>query len=453
MSKPWSLVSRLTLWFSISTFILVLIATISLYWSLARTLQHEDDLLISDRVQAMSHLLKSEPGNLQAIKDRVEREWVTRQFERIFVKILDQSGKTVTQTPGFGNYPQTDRFYKVKTVQIEIPQNSIQQNYTIQIALDRTSEATFLATYRSRLFGILLSTLLITALIGRRIAIRGIQPMSDIVSTAKKIRSTTLHERIPISDLPQELTVLATTFNEMLDRLNEAFERLSQFSADIAHDLRTPINNLRGELEVALGRPRSPEGYQDALGSCLEECARISHLIDSLLFVARAEDPGAQLRIEEIALAQEMTRIKEFFEASALEAEIKMNLSIPNDICIRADRALLQRALGNLISNAIHYTPPGGSVSISAQSLSSHVEIVITDTGIGISPEHLPKVFDRFYRVDQARSAKSGGSGLGLAIVKGIMTLHRGKIEIQSNSIPPNQGTGVRLLFPPLTRT
>ena len=468
MTKPWSLVSRLTLWFSASTFLLVLIATASLYWSLARTLHHEDDLLISDRVQAMSQLLKSDSTNLELIKNRVEIEWANRKFELVFVRILDQSGRTVTETPGFSSVsvfdsvsdvstektdPKTFRVYKVKTTHAEIFQNSIPQIYTIQIALDRTTESGFLATYRSRLLGILLSTLLITAFIGYRIAVRGIKPVSDIADAAKKIRSTTLHERIPISNLPQELTALATTFNEMLDHLNEAFERLSRFSADIAHDLRTPINNLRGELEVALGRPRSLEGYQDVLGSCLEECARISHLIDSLLFVARAEDPSAQLQIEMISLQKETNRIREFFEASTSEREIKMNLNIPVDLTIRADRALFQRALGNLISNAIHYTPPGGTVSVSAKTSDHVVEIEIADTGIGISSEHLPKVFDRFYRVDQARSAKSGGSGLGLAIVKGIMTLHRGKVEIQSNTSSPNQGTVVRLFFPPLTKT
>ena len=391
-----------------------------------------------------------------------------RKFEQVSVKILDQNGNVITKTPDFEeiskalfegirtsdiNDPskaverretETGKVYKVKIIRIQTSTPNPQER-VIQIALDRTHEETFLASYRSWLITVLCIALFITAFIGRRIAVKGIRPVSEIAETVKKIRSTNLHERINATNVPEELLILAKTFNEMLDRLTESFDRLSRFSQDIAHDLRTPLNNLRGELEVALGRARTPEEYQEVLGSCLEECARLSHLIDNLLFLTRADNPRTQLAIESLNVRNEISQLTDFFEASATEAGIKLQIDISSDLQIQADRALFQRALGNLITNAVYYTKREGLIAISAEALEKVVVIEVHDTGVGICSEHLPKIFDRFYRVDESRSAHSGGSGLGLPIVKGIMNLHRGDIEISSEI---GIGTKARLIFP-----
>jgi two-component system heavy metal sensor histidine kinase CusS len=266
-----------------------------------------------------------------------------------------------------------------------------------------------------------------------------------MAETTRRIRSTTLNERIALAGLPAELSLLARTFNAMLDRLEESFERLSRFSADIAHELRTPVNNLRGEAEVALGKPRAPEEYREILGSSLEECGRLSRLIDSLLFLARAESPQVEICREAVDVGRELEAVRDFYDAAAADAGITLTAQAPAGIVADLDRTLFQRAIGNLVANALAHTPPGGSIRLTATADRDGARVVVADTGGGIPRENLPHVFDRFYRVDGARSTASGRVGLGLAIVKSIATLHRGSAEITSEV---GRGTQVALFFP-----
>jgi two-component system heavy metal sensor histidine kinase CusS len=231
----------------------------------------------------------------------------------------------------------------------------------------------------------------------------------------------------------------------MLDRLEDSFDRLSRFSADLAHELRTPVTNLRGEVEVALGKPRSPEEYREVLGSCLEETVRLAGIIDSLLFLARAESAGAQIRRERVDVGRELSVVCDFYEAAASERGVSLHIAPRGEVAADVDRTLLQRALGNLVENSLAHTPAGGSVTLSAERREAAVRIDVADTGSGIAPEHLPRLFDRFYRVDHSRSAGKGGTGLGLAIVKSIAELHGGLARVES---VPGQGTRVVLLLP-----
>ena len=252
-----------------------------------------------------------------------------------------------------------------------------------------------------------------------------------------------------MAGLPAELLALADTFNEMLDRLEESFGRLARFSTDIAHELRTPVNNLRGEVEVALGKPRGPEEYRDVLGSCLEECGRLARLIDSLLFLARAESPQAPVAREPLDVGRELATIRAFYEAAAAEAGVTLAVAAPDGVVAALDRTLFQRAVGNLVANALAHTPAGGSVTLRAAADGDRLRVEVADTGSGIAPEHLPHVFDRFYRADPARATADGRVGLGLAIVKSIAELHGGTAAVVST---PGQGTRVTLRFPAAPR-
>ncbi|MBU6358155.1 MAG: heavy metal sensor histidine kinase, partial [Rhodospirillales bacterium] len=235
----------------------------------------------------------------------------------------------------------------------------------------------------------------------------------------------------------------ANTFNLMLDRLEQSFLQLSQFSADLAHELRTPISNLRGELEVALSRPRSDDTYREVLGSALEECTRISRVIQSLLFLARAEMVGAPPAVETLDLDTEITTVLEFYQPMAAEGGLSLTARVRPGLPIQFDRILLQQALGNLVANAIAHTVAGGQITIEVAEAPEQLTIRTTDTGQGIAPEHLPHVFDRFYRADPARSHVGGNLGLGLAVVRAIMALHGGRVTIESKE---GQGTTVSLL-------
>jgi len=466
--RPWSLATRLTAWYAGSAFVLVLVATGFLYWALVTNFDREDDEMLADEISILRTLLRDRPENAIEIKQEVEGEWAARQYAQIYVRILDEKGRQIVmETPGMSTKLAPHAFPSPVAVDAEPTEGADIRSLTgqlfralaaqtvsgpssratrlIQVALDRTYEKALLTAYWRRMWLVLGLTFVLCVLGGYQIARRSIQPVEEITETARRIRSSTLHERIEAIKLPAELAALASTFNEMLDRLEESFGRLSRFSADIAHELRTPVNNIRGEAEVALGKPRSPEEYREILGSCLEECGRLARLIDSLLFLARAESPETQIRRERVDVGQELALVQDFYEAAGAEAEVTLTVEAKEVVEIDADRTLFQRAVGNLVTNALAHTPRGGMIAMIAAYEGDMVRIEVSDTGCGIPPEHLPHLFDRFYRVDHARSSNSGGVGLGLAIVKSIAMLHAGSVAITSEV---GRGTRVSLVFP-----
>ena len=230
----------------------------------------------------------------------------------------------------------------------------------------------------------------------------------------------------------------------MLDRLEASFMRLSQFSADLAHELRTPINNLRGEAEVALSKPRAIDEYRDILASSLEEYDRLSRMTDSLLFLAKADNAQLSANLLIIDAGHEVQKIINFYEALATEQGVQVTCE--GKEMIRADPGLFQRVVSNLLANALHYTPHGGKITFSIRQMpDGKIEVSCRDTGTGIGEEHLPRIFDRFYRTDPSRHAHPDGAGLGLAIVKSIIQLHQGDIAVHS---AVGEGTSVDLIFP-----
>src|SRR5215469_10247385 len=340
---------------------------------------------------------------------------------------------------------RTGRQFSVTGAMAPVGANGLQSD-TVQIAIDISQQEQLLALYRRRFLVILLGTLVIFPVAGYQIARHGIRPVREMAMTARHISSTNLRERIRAEGYPVELASLASTFNKMLDRLEDSFERISRFSADIAHDLRTPVNNIRGEAEVALARARTVDEYRDALGSCLEEAVRLSDLIGDLLFLARSESPLAHVHRESINVGELLSGIREYYEAPAADRGVSLSTVVPEEpVIAKLDRTLLQRAVGNLVSNALAHTPPGKSVVLGASVEAAGVRIEVSDAGVGIPAEALPRVFDRFFRVDESRSQASGGTGLGLAIVQSIMLLHGGHVEIASKV---GQGTHVTLRVP-----
>jgi two-component system heavy metal sensor histidine kinase CusS len=466
-ARPWSLAARLTAWYAGSALVLLLAATGFLYWVLVANLDREDDQFLAHKIQIVRTVLKERADDLAALKQEAEWEGAGTQHGRVYVRILDEDGRTIIESPGMKDELGPDIFPKAIAVDAEpggsrevhgrngksfqvlaaeaVSGNDGKLLRLIQVALDRTYEEDLLAGYRRSLWLILAIAVVVTSFAGYRIARHGLRPVVEIAETASRIRSTTLHERIDGWRLPAELSDLAATFNDMLDRLQDSFNRLSRFSADIAHELRTPVNNLRGEAEVALGKPRSADEYREVLGSCLEECARLTRMIDSLLFLARAESPRAELVTERVQVGQELAAVRDFYEAAAADAGITLTTKVEDGIEADVDRTLFQRALGNLVANSLAHTPPGGQIQLTACRVDGSIRVTVRDTGAGIPREHLPHVFDRFYRADDARSSRSGRVGLGLAIVKSIAALHRGSLEISSEV---GRGTSVALLFP-----
>jgi two-component system heavy metal sensor histidine kinase CusS len=462
-SRARSLSIRLAIWYAMSSFALVVVASASLYWTTARILEYQEGEYLQQTLHILQVALQS--GDLGEVKEEIEHEFPGGPGAQLFVRLFDASGRILTQTRGMSEVDLPARLFPVALPVAEQPRTGAGHRtgtgrsfdlrairYPLaglagptcvaQVATDQTAHEALLAGYRRRMTLVLGLCLFGCTAVGIGIARRGMRPVARIGETLRRIRSTTLDERIPTRDLPKELLELATTSNEMLDGLERSFAQLSRFSADIAHELRTPLHNLMGELGVTMARPRALEEYRALVESCHEECVRLSRLIDSLLFLARAEGGDQQTRRQPVDLERELGAIAEFYEPLAAEAGVALHVSGEPGARAQLDRALFQSAVGNLIENAIAATARGGAVKVESATEADGVRIEISDDGCGIDPVHIPHLFDRLYRVDPARR---GGSGLGLSIVKGIVALHGGSVALASEV---GAGTRVTLRFP-----
>lgn len=262
---------------------------------------------------------------------------------------------------------------------------------------------------------------------------QGHKPIRSLSRQIQNISSADLGVRLNQRDVPIELERLVISFNHMIERIEDVFNRQANFSADIAHEMRTPITNLVTQTEIALSQPRSPKELEDVMYSSLEEFSRMSKMVSDMLFLAQADNN--QLIPEKITLdlAVEVDKVFEFFEALAEERDVKLSLEGQASL-VSGDPLMLRRALSNLLSNALRYTPPAQTIIVRLRDVEGAVEIVVANPGTPIAPAHLPRLFDRFYRVDPARQRKDqSSSGIGLAIVKSIINAHYGKVRVESD--------------------
>ena len=311
----------------------------------------------------------------------------------------------------------------------------------IQIAQDRSSDEKLEIEVGALLLAALAGGIVASVLIAVTVTKRGLHPLEVMTHSLERIGPTHLDERVAPAGWPRELQPLAIAFDEMLARLEESFTRLSQFSADLAHELRTPIANIMGEAQVALTRDRSPGEYREVIESTIAECERLSGIVDNVLFVARADAAREPIERRLFDGRAAVDKIATFYRTLAEDRHITIHCT--GEGKIYADPVLFERAMSNLVDNALRFTPDGGQVQIAITTSGAHAEIAVTDNGSGIAAEHLPRVFDRFYRADPSRS--SGGAGLGLALVKSIADLHGSQARIDSQL---GRGTTVVLTFP-----
>lgn len=263
---------------------------------------------------------------------------------------------------------------------------------------------------------------------------QGHKPIRRISQQINRINSEQLHLRLRLSSVPVELKPMATAFNEMIDRLEDGFRRLSNFSGDIAHELRTPITNLTTQTQVALSRARTAQEYREILYSNLEEYERMAKMIGDMLFIAKADNGLIEPERSSVPLVAELRELADFFEAWGEERHIAIVITGDENVTIAADRPMLRRALSNLLSNAIRYTTEGSTIEASVQQDSRTTIISIVNPGPTIPAEHLAHLFERFYRPDASRHRNREGAGLGLAIVKSIVQAHGGQVTVSSNN-------------------
>jgi len=280
---------------------------------------------------------------------------------------------------------------------------------------------------------------------GWLLAYTSLRPVDLITRTAREISAQNLNQKIPERGVDDEIGRLTATFNEMLSRLRHSFDQIKQFSIDASHELRTPLTIMRGEVELALRRQKDVEEYRRVLVSNLEEIVRLSGIVENLLMLAKGDLDQQQLSLEQVNLKELLHELYEDSEVIALKKQINVKLLKNDDVSIMGDKIRLRQLLLNLIDNAIKFTPERGVVSLSCERQNGFAKVEVQDTGIGIPSEEQGKIFDRFYRVDKARSHEVGGSGLGLSIAKWIAELHKGRIEVKSE---PSKGSVFSVYLP-----
>lgn len=430
------------------------------------SLSIEENEFIYSRLHSLRAIIEQRKDYSEIIRSDIEWEAAYVSHPASYIRIIGENQQVIVQTPGMDKYIPADwipppptsedhgehdvvrksangRYYLLKSDAVQHP-SSAGKKLLIQIALDVTSQATIDKVNHERIdLYLLLGTVLFAG--GGMLAIRRVlKPLEEMAAVADRITAEQISERVDAANLPKELRSYAQAFNSMMVRLEDAFARLSHCASNLAHELRTPVNNLMGEVEIALSQERTPEEYKKIIESAMEEGSRLSRIIDSLLFLARAENPSTQITSSLFDPLAEIENIFGFLEPLA-EAKTAVLTCTGNGL-LNADPILFRRLIINLVTNSLYYSDHGVAIEITVrQSDCSCTEVIVRDTGLGIEERDISRIFDRFYRADDSRSRYSEGSGLGLSIVKAIMYLHHGTITVSSKA---GQGTTFILRFP-----
>jgi two-component system heavy metal sensor histidine kinase CusS len=457
-AEPRSIASQLVVLFTLAAAFLLCCGLGVLYWIFVQHAFEEDNEVLADKVLALRADLTT-ASDPKSLNEELKNQQAGRARVVYWVRLVDSEGGSVAETPGMNallpaslfplpqranpsvggpkDYRTGGKYFALVTTVEEVRGRS----YTMQVAQDRSGDEEFVKEFGALLAVVLVLGILASTVIAITVTKRGLRPLAEMARSLQSFGPKRLHERIPPDGWPRELRPLAVAFDEMFDRLEDSFTRLSQFSADLAHELRTPIANIRGEGEVALTRARTPEEYREVLDSIVGECERLSGIVDNLLFLARAEAAEGHVQRARVDGLAAVEKIAAYYEPLAEEHRTAITCAGEGEVY--ADPMLLGRAVSNLVENALRFTPAGGTIQISVAAGAGQSQVSVRDTGCGIVAEHLPRVFDRFYRADSSRSSQ--GSGLGLALVKSIMDLHDGSAVVESEV---DRGTTVTLTFP-----
>jgi heavy metal sensor kinase len=345
--------------------------------------------------------------------------------------VIGDDGRTLHRSPDFAD----DESTRVVTGTHRVSATSYwlgSETVTIRVA---RSLAPLQHELRTLLLVLLLGLALGTGVAaggGLFLAGRALRPIGRMAERARTITADQLGARLPIANANDEVGRLATAFNDTLGRLEGAFDRLRRFAADASHELRTPLTAIRAVGEVALQDQDTPTACRPVVASMLEEADRLARLVDDLLVLSRADAGQAVRKHEDVDLDALLRDVASHIGVLAEEKQLTLAVHSTDAAHVRADAAELRRAMLNLLDNAIRYSPPGGTVRLDLEVDEALVRVGVTDQGPGIAPEHHERIFERFYRVDQARARASGGTGLGLAIARAGVEAHGGRIELRS---------------------
>lgn len=455
---------RLTLLYAVVACIIMSGVGLHLYDTLASELGERDKEEVAGHVVVIRNILRDVPSasDLPAMHKRFEDSLAAHPG--LFLNVLDSQGNLLLKVGDRSigselarSSPPTssDRQVTINRVVTnrgnaliakawaQIGEAKQQPPVLIALLRELVEEHGALSRHRGHALWAVVAGSVLAAILGYVLARYTLRPVQNIAAHARAIRASGLDRRLDIDNTPSELKQIAVEFNGMLARLQESFTRLSDFSSDLAHELRTPINNLLGQTQVALSKERDLTELRETLASNVEEFERLARMIDDILFLARADHAQETLRKERFDIGEEVQRVCSYFEALADDRGIKLEAA--GSAAIIADRPMVQRAIANLVSNALRHSPRGSTVSLSVNGRAEGgVTVDVADEGSGIPLDAVERVFDRFYRIDRAREGSQLGSGLGLSIVTSIMALHGGTVTVENR---PTHGALFSLHF------
>jgi two-component system heavy metal sensor histidine kinase CusS len=451
MRRPLSLAARLTLFFGVAAALVFPMFG----WIISRSMEQHFEEGDTAELEVIADAVENA---LSEVRSRSDLAPVEHRFDDILVGHHDASlyigaadGRTVYASSSHpdlsgvaratreepngdsvGPWNDADGNYRVLVRRLGGDARFMASSHTIVVATPIDYHVAFLTSFRRTLWLMIASSIAVMSLMGWIAVRQGHAPLLGIVARIRGISASKLNTRLPPESMPRELHDLAESFNAMLGRVDEAFHKLSNFNADIAHELRTPITNLMTQTQVALSRARGVDEYREILYSNMEEYERMAQMVGDMLFLAQADNAHRLTNTAAVDLGREVRALFDYYEGWAEDRGV--SLQVAGGATITGERLMLQRALGNLLSNAIRHTPSGGTVRVSlAQLNDGTARITVENPGPDIPPEHLPKLFDRFYRVDPSRQRTGEGAGLGLAIVKSIVDAHGGTIGVSSS--------------------
>jgi len=458
--------ARLTVWGACVTLAVCALWGLVLYAGLFFSLRKVIDTLLEGEVHEFVVTIEEYSDNYAQLERTIRRDLGARKRHDLAFRLFDEDGTLaasseshdeiaplwaaptdwIREPPHFyySTLQAAGYAYPVRTCSIRVvTSDGTSATAQASYVLDRMTMS--LAFFRRISIVALGIAVILAAIAGRLMAKRSLRPIQNLTDAAERIRADRLEERIPLAGTGDEMDRLATTLNNMLNRIERHVTRIQQFTADASHELRTPLTALRGSAEVALTRPHSATELRKVLAEGIEQYDRLSKIAEDLLFLARADAGHGAANREAFRLDEAVAKVVDLYKPLVQERGVDLIYDGRVVVPIVADDARLRQLIGNLIDNAVKFTRPGDRIHVSLTKEDRVAKITIADTGEGIATEHLPHVFDRFYRADQARSTKNGGTGLGLPICHAIVEAHGGTISISSTQ---GEGTSVTTLIP-----
>ncbi|WP_322086416.1 heavy metal sensor histidine kinase [Burkholderia sp. BCC1999] len=457
---PRTLRGRLTALIILSTSVILASSGVALY----KALSNRVEMTAAEQMAGISAALGTHLGGADTTVDVARNPgiWIDQLHghPNMDLAIFDATGTRLVGTPGFRPYapllsldagrvpvavtpPGARHQYLVTTVPLAGGTSAGAPVVRVAVQYDRSADVLLLRTHAYTIVVIEVFGVVLAAAIAYGIAALGLSPLRRFAARAEQMSTSRLAHPLPELDTSGELKELEHAFNGMLERLNESFTRLSQFSSNLAHDMRTPLTNLQAAAQVVLSQPRSADEYRSVIESSIDEYQRLSRMIEDMLFLARSEQAGTSIGVRRLNAAEEAERVAGYYEPLAEDEGV--TVKVDGHAWVDADLTLYQRALSNLLSNALTYAPRGSVVTIDCVEQGGATTIAVSDTGPGIAAEHVGRIFERFYRVDPSRHNSASGTGLGLAIVRSIMDNHGGECGVDSD---PGRRTTFWLRFP-----